>query len=140
MLQRKRRRRDDEDERILPLINIVFLLLIFFMVVGQLSASDPFEIEPLRSDTADDIPSEPLMVQVSADGRVALNGDILEEEALLAAIRQTVAQGETPDIRIKADGAADAQAMVLLLRKLRGVGVESIRLMTVAPPPSGDGS
>ena len=30
-----------EDDRILPLINVVFLLLIFFMLAGKLSASDP---------------------------------------------------------------------------------------------------
>ena len=39
----------NEDERILPLINVVFLLLIFFMLAGRLSASDPFQVEPPRS-------------------------------------------------------------------------------------------
>ena len=42
------RPRNDE-ERILPLVNVVLLLLIFFMLAGRLAASDPFEIAPPRS-------------------------------------------------------------------------------------------
>ena len=38
----KSRPRPGEDERILPLINVVFLLLIFFMLAGRLAVSDPF--------------------------------------------------------------------------------------------------
>ena len=34
------------EENVLPLINIVFLLLIFFMIAGALSVTAPFELDP----------------------------------------------------------------------------------------------
>ena len=40
----------DSDAGILPLINVVFLLLIFFMIAGQLAEQAPFEVEPPASD------------------------------------------------------------------------------------------
>ena len=34
------------EEGVLPLINVVFLLLIFFMLAGRLASVDPFRTEP----------------------------------------------------------------------------------------------
>ncbi len=127
---RPRRRRPDEEERVLPLINVVFLLLIFFMVVGRISASDPFEIEPTRSESEGPAPGERQLVHVGADGRLALDGAILSEDALVARI----ADGGGRELRIKADARAEADAVVRLLDRLRAAGVERARLMTVPGP------
>jgi biopolymer transport protein ExbD len=56
-----------DDERILPLINVVFLLLIFFMLAGKLASSDPFEIAPPRSDSAGGVESREILVLIGAD-------------------------------------------------------------------------
>jgi len=45
------RRPDPTEERVLPLINVVFLLLIFFMLAGSLSVTEPFDIEPPASQS-----------------------------------------------------------------------------------------
>ena len=59
----------NDEERILPLINIVFLLLIFFMVAGRLAASDPFPIVPPHSSSEGMVDTRDLAVFVAADGR-----------------------------------------------------------------------
>ncbi|MEL6204188.1 MAG: biopolymer transporter ExbD [Pseudomonadota bacterium] len=127
----KRRARGDEDERILPLINIVFLLLIFFMVVGRLSAADPFEIVPPRSESAGQPPNEPLLVSIGAEGQLALNGRLMEEAALIAEVTAARAGAEAAELRIKSDGRVSAIRVVALLERLRAEGVTSVRLMTV---------
>ena len=121
------RRRMDEEERILPLINIVFLLLIFFMVVGRLSASDPFEIVPPRSVSQGQSPTEDILISIGAEGQIAVNGKVLEKAAALA----EVAASETTELRIKSDGRVEAQRIVALVEALRQRGVVSIQLMTV---------
>ncbi|MEM9765338.1 MAG: biopolymer transporter ExbD [Pseudomonadota bacterium] len=127
----KRRARGDEDERILPLINIVFLLLIFFMVVGRLSAADPFEIVPPRSESAGQPPNEPLIVSIGAEGQLALNGRLMEEEALVLEVKAARAGAEEAELRIKSDGRVSALRVVALLDRLRAAGFASVRLMTV---------
>lgn len=116
-----------EEERILPLINIVFLLLIFFMVVGRLSASDPFEIVPPRSVSQGQSPTEGILISIGAEGQIAVNGKVLEKAAALA----EVAASETTELRIKSDGRVEAQRIVALVEALRQRGVVSIQLMTV---------
>lgn len=135
-MRRKRpaRRKTDDDDRVLPLINIVFLLLIFFMVVGRLSAADPFEILPPRSASDGAPATEGFLVSIGAEGELALNGVLVSEADLLAQIEEA----EGGDLRIKSDGRASAPAVVALLEKLRIAGIKTVRLMTV--PKMDDGS
>ncbi|MEM1344164.1 MAG: biopolymer transporter ExbD [Pseudomonadota bacterium] len=130
----KRRQRESDDERILPLINIVFLLLIFFMVVGRLSAADPFEIVPPRSASEGQPANEPLLIAIGAEGQLALNGALISEEALLARIAGDQTSNE---VRLKSDGRVAAARVVALIEALRGIGVASVRLMTVPTKPAG---
>jgi len=125
------RRIGSEDDRILPLINVVFLLLIFFMVAGRLAVADPFRVEPPRSadGAADDRGLAVLLI--AADGRMALDGEPVEPGALAA----IVGKRRPGDVGIKADAAVEAGRVVAALRTLRAAGVERVRLLTVAGRP-----
>lgn len=135
-----RRPQVDTDERILPLINVVFLLLIFFILAGQLSAADPFEIDPARS-ASETQPDEPdLTLYMGPDGALALNRETMDaaalEQALSAAVETRKAAGETPPrLWLKADANTEATALVEMLQTVRGVGIETLKLVTVMDAP-----
>jgi len=126
-----RSRRRNEDERILPLINVVFLLLIFFMLAGRFSASDPFEVEPPRSVSQGAATERDILVLVSADGRLALDGEIIEAAALGAAVADRLSPDKTMRLWLKADGSAEATRVVEVMELLRAAGAERLRLLTV---------
>ena len=132
-LRRARRPRDSGDERILPLVNIVFLLLIFFMVAGRLAADDPFEIAPPRSAAGGAAPEGPPLVLAGADGRLALDGAVMARPALLAAIPERL--GPAGRLRLKVDGRADAAKIVGLVAELKAAGARDIRLLTMPDGP-----
>lgn len=123
--QRNRSRSDDD--RILPLINIVFLLLIFFMVAGHLSATDPFAVTPPHSDTETTPDMDTHLILVDRQGKLALDGLPLTEAALIEAF------GSSPmdTVRIKADGAVDAVTVIALMERLRAAGLAELQLLTV---------
>ncbi len=122
-----RKRRRNDDDRVLPLINVVFLLLIFFMVAGHLSATDPFTVTPPRSDTETTPEMGTHLILIDRQGRLALDGLPLTEAALLAAIGSS----PTATVRIKADGAVDAIRVIALMERLRGAGLTDLQLLTV---------
>jgi biopolymer transport protein ExbD len=130
MFARPRRPKNDDD-RILPLINVVFLLMIFFMLAGRLSAADPFKIEPTRSASTGAAEPQEAIILMGADGRLALDGDVIEEDALRASVAKRLADSAATRFRLKADGQAEATKVVGLLELLREAGVEKLRLMTV---------
>ena len=120
-----------EDERILPLVNIVFLLLIFFMVAGTLSASDPFDIAPPRSASSAEAPPGPPLVLMGADGQLALDGRVVDRAALLAALPGRLADAGGL-LRLKLDAGLSAATAVDLVTALGGAGAREIRLLTEA--------
>jgi len=132
-LRRPRREGASSDDRILPLVNIVFLLLIFFMVAGQLTRADPFEIAPPRSASEGAAPAGPAVVLVGADGRLALDGEVMARAALLEALRGRL--GADGRLRLKVDGRADAAGIVDLVAALEGAGARDIRLLTTPDGP-----
>ena len=124
------RPRNDE-ERVLPLINVVFLLLIFFMLAGKLSASDPFQVVPPRSLSEGPPAPQDSLVLVGTDGRLALDGVVMEGPALKAALAERLAGAAEVRVRLKADGRAEAARVVAVMELLREAGVERLKLLTV---------
>ncbi len=125
------KRAQSDDERVLPLINVVFLLLIFFMLAGQLASADPFRIEPPQSRSEGSDAAAELTVLVGADGRLALDGQELTAQALQAAVAERLAAEPATSLRLKADGAAEATQVVAVMERLRAAGVERLRLLAV---------
>ncbi len=132
-LQRPRRR--DMPESTIPLINIVFLLLIFFMLAGRLSAPMPFQAEPPESKQQQRAGEAATTVYVAADGRLAVG----ETDTALADLAARVAERRGADgrVRVHADGRADANRVIAVLDALRDAEIREVHLLT---RPAGGGS
>lgn len=124
------RPRNDE-ERILPLINVVFLLLIFFMLAGRIAASDPFDITPPRSASESQAGPRDMLVLVDGEGRLALDGEVMDEARLAETVAERVVGQEQVRVRLKADSRAEAAGVVAVMEILREAGVERLKLLTV---------
>lgn len=124
---KQQRRPADEDQRILPLINIVFLLLIFFLVAGQLSRTDPIELQPPASDSEVPAGDGGLRLFVAADGSVHSDGGAVPLDQLGALLPS---QKLPRVVRIKADADVEATFVVELLNRLRDAGAEKVQLIT----------
>lgn len=130
MTPRSRRPASSED-RLLPLINVVFLLLVFFMLAGRLASSDPFRIEPPHSLTLARPEGRELTVLMGADGRFALGGVPVEGEALEAAVRARAAGADVTAVLLKADGRVEAARVVTVTALLHDVGFDRVQLLTL---------
>lgn len=130
-LERRRSGGGNDDDRILPLINVVFLLLIFFMVVGSLSATDPFQITPPTSVNGEAGDPKDVVLLIGPDGRLALDGVEMQAAGLQDAMAERLAEAPDREVHVKADGGAEAVAVVGVLETLRRAGAERVRMMTV---------
>ena len=115
------------EERVLPLINVVFLLLIFFLLAGRLAATDPFPVEAPLSLGGERIGGHDLVIHVGADGSLAFNGAVLSEAGLRSAIAHRASYAT---VRIKADGRVEARRVIAVMEVLREAGVGRLELLT----------
>ncbi len=125
-------RRKPRAESIVPMINVVFLLLIFFLMTATIAPPEPFEVSPPASKA--DAPADadqPLFV--SAEGTLSwgeATGDQVFFDIASAGL------GTTPDslLIIRADRDLPGTELARLLKRLAAVGVNRSQLVSVAKP------
>ncbi|MEM1266888.1 MAG: biopolymer transporter ExbD [Pseudomonadota bacterium] len=121
-------------ETILPLIDVVFFLLVFSLLVGRMDATAPFELTPPVSDAGTDLPGGGVMVMVSSDGALALDGTAISPVALSLALEEALDASPDLSVRINADGEGALRHLLTLIGRLEEVGAREI-LLVVTPDP-----
>jgi biopolymer transport protein ExbD len=130
---RRHRARGNGDESILPLTNVVFLLLIFFMLAGRLASPEAFDIKPPVSTSEAQARRDGLEIQIAASGDIALDGTAVDLDTLEDRAREALEQNPDLPLRLKADGGGDATRVVAVMEVLREAGGQRLRLITIAP-------
>ena len=116
-------RRPRRNENVVPLINVVFLLLIFFLLTAQITQPAPFPLTPPES--ASDVRAEDRDVLfISATGDLAWNE--AEGETVWTAI--AAQDGDAP-VEIRADAATPAVTLAEHLDRLRAIRTGGARLV-----------
>jgi biopolymer transport protein ExbD len=130
-----RRPRRTSPETIIPLIDVVFFLLVFFMLIGRMDATAPFEVSPATSSTGTDMPGGGMTLAVALDGALALHGLALDRDAVLQDIRSALTS--TPDlvIRINAHHDAPLSEVLPLVAQIEELGAPDIVLVVTPPSP-----
>ncbi|MBK1633880.1 hypothetical protein CKO31_24740 [Thiohalocapsa halophila] len=127
------------DDHLIPLINVIFLMLIFFMVVGQIRPAEALRVEPPKTQqpTAAGAGERVLVLVLAPDGRLASDGRILSRDALRAHLGQrrapTGASEAAPaPLTLKADAAVSAALLRETLDLLADAGITQVELLSVA--------
>lgn len=122
------------EDGILPMINVVFLLLIYFMLTGQLSALDPFEVTPPDTISQGSPVSEEMLLLVGQYGRVAMDGVDVAREDLPGVLSARLRSNPNTKIRVKADGRTEAVRVVEIMGIVRQAGASSLQLLALPGP------
>lgn len=123
-MQRLRNRRPKEPT--IALINIVFLMLVFFMVAGTLTKPLDKDLQLVRtSDLEGSAPPDTLVVH--PDGRITYRGENVDSAT---AFLETLAEEEREVVRLVPDRELPAQNLVNIARDLRAAGAQSVVVVT----------
>ena len=121
----------NDDERILPLINVVFLLLIFFMLTGQLSVIDPIEATPPTSVSEGTLDTRELVIMIGANGNLAFDGERIDRASLEETVAKRLIGDTNIQVWLKADSGTDSVQVIAIMEILREAGVERLKLLTL---------
>lgn len=124
------RRDKSSEEHILPLINVVFLLLIFFMIAGRLATDDPFDMKAPVSKSSREVNTKIAIVHLGKEGRVAFEHVEVEKSHLEDLVRDYLTRNPDGIIRLKVDGNHKAADVLILMTSLKTAGVKKVSLVT----------
>lgn len=123
-------RKREPYEPMIPLINVVFLMLIFFLLTGELSPTDPVEVTPPVGEIDASDPFDELIIFVDVEGLVYIRERILGPDIVSSYVAQIFAEEGRPSIVIKADENAPADDVITLLENLRALDIEEVMVIT----------
>ncbi|NDR56200.1 ExbD/TolR family protein [Aliiruegeria sabulilitoris] len=130
-----RRKRRQHPEPIIALIDVVFFLLVFSMLVGRMDATAPFRVMPASSESGATMPGGGETVAISQDGTLALNGREIGEEELLSALATVLTRMPDRLIRINAHRGAELRLYLPLVAEIEGLGAKDIVLVVTPEGP-----
>lgn len=116
-------------ETIVSLIDVVFFLLVFFMIIGRMDATAPFEVMPPTASTGADMPAGGVTLSVGADGSLALDGVEIARSEVEAAITRVL--DDVPDtlVRINAHRDAELRHVLPLVGQIESMGARDVVLV-----------
>jgi len=112
------------------MINVVFLLLVFFMVAGSVESPKPFPVlPPESSQQRESLASR--VLYVGLDGALALDGEAMTDGSLAGAL--AAVEGESP-LALQADAGITFSRLREVIDALRAAGVVEVELLTTSVP------
>ncbi|RLA02791.1 MAG: biopolymer transporter ExbD [Gammaproteobacteria bacterium] len=127
---------DEPEVNLTPLIDVVFLLLIFFMVSTTFEQQSRIQIElPEATATAAETENETLEIVIDAQGRYFIGERQVvnsEVKTLKSAISKAVDGRESLTVIIRSDASTPYQAVITALDATSQLGLTQISLATSA--------
>jgi len=131
-----KKKKEDVQINLTPLIDVVFLLLIFFMVSTSFKKETKVSLTlPEANGEALDSSNDSIEVTVTKTGEVFVNGNGLVNRdvgTIKEALKQSSTDHQTPVI-ISADAAAPYQAVITVMDAAGQAGFNNLTLPTQKP-------
>lgn len=132
----RKARTDEVDINLTPLIDVVFLLLIFFMVSTTFTQETRLAITlPEAQGIAAMVQAPPVEVVVGADGDYVVNGERLtrNDAATLRVVLSELVESSEQSLTITADANARHQSVVTLMDVAGQLGYVNLSITTAEP-------
>lgn len=133
----RHRKAEELDVNITPLIDVVFLLLIFFMVSTTFDRQSELNIElPEASGEITESEKVEIEIFIGPTGKFTINGNEVintQIDTLLRAMREAAGDDSDPRIIISADKNATHQAVMTAMDAARQLGFVHITFSAVKP-------
>lgn len=115
-----------------PLIDVIFILLIFFMLASTFVDQHIFSVDAPASSTvaAEDEPDarEPVLIKVTQHG-YRLDGKSLGKAGVIAKLREIAGDEQEPIVRVMPTAQAPVRAVIHLLDWSAGEGIEDVAVI-----------
>lgn len=133
MPRRSKRRAagEDSDVNVTPLLDIVFIMLIFFIVTATFIKEPGVEVNRPDADTAEEQRLVSVLVAIDSDNTIWINQEQVPLEGVRAAVERLRRENPRGSAVVQADGDAHSEYLVDVLDQIRAAGVSDVVAVSV---------
>ena len=110
-----------------PLIDVVFLLLIFFIVTTVFVEETGVDVQKPKAASAKDLDKKSIMIALTADGRIIYAGRQISLNSVRGLVAQLLREKEVPVILI-ADETSRTGPLVELIDECKLAGAKQVSI------------
>jgi len=133
MKERKKRnfRGNREGLFLTPLIDIIFILVLFFIVNTSFRQERYIDVNLPESATSQDKQSEGIILTLRADGTILLDGEDISWDELTNAVIKKSSSMQVTEVIIRGDENISYGKAVAALDRVRQAGIDAVTLQTL---------
>ena len=130
---RRRHRGEDEAEiNITPMLDIVFIMLIFFIVTTSFVKEQGLEVSRPSNSPPKQVEQKkgPIVVKIDGSSNITLKGRMLEPKAVQANLEREKAEKPDSSLIVAAHPDAETESLVIVLDAAKAVNIASVSVAT----------
>ncbi|RMA80205.1 ExbD/TolR family protein [Umboniibacter marinipuniceus] len=123
----------DEEQQIdlTPMLDVVFIMLIFFIVTAQFVKEPGVDIERPAALTAISKDNANILIGVSKENQIWMDKKTVEEDALRLTIERMLVDNPDSQVVIQADATSDVRLLALVQDAAKEAGAVDISVSTL---------
>lgn len=127
-------RRNNYIPNLTPLIDIVFLLLVFFMLTSHFVRDESITIELPQAESSQEInDDEVLELVVNKQGETLLQGRVIALDNMERELRLLLQNRDKKSLTLRGDRNTNLEQTVALLDIARKAGADAVDIVTLQP-------
>ena len=121
---------DDSDINLTPMLDVVFIMLIFFIVTATFIKQAGIDVYRPDALTAEKKPTVSVLLAIGPTGEIWIDKKRIDITAVRAVIERLHAENPKGTLVIQADRAAKSEKLMAVLAAARGAGLKEVAIAT----------
>ena len=117
-----------EESNITPMLDVVFILLIFFIVTANFIKDPGLEINRPDSETAEITENAAILIAIGPAGEIYMDGRRIDVRQVKANVIRLMAENPQGAVVMQADKKATAEKIIAVMDEVREAGVIDISI------------
>lgn len=126
MARRTRRESEEAAIDLTPMLDVVFIMLIFFIVTTSFVKEAGVDVNRPKASQAKSKPSATIFLAIRANGEVWLDKRAVDVERVGAQIEKMLAESPTDTVIVQADKESKHGVVVSVMDQIKLAGIEKI--------------
>ncbi len=120
----------DEDVNVTPLLDIVFIMLIFFIVTSTFVKEPGVEVNRPEAATATERKLASILIAVTEENEIWINKEEVELEEVRILVEELLRENPKGTAVVQADAKAKTRYLVEIVNQIRAAGVSDVAVST----------
>ena len=131
MARKIRREAEEAAVDLTPMLDVVFIMLIFFIVTTSFVKEAGIDVNRPKAAKAQSKPSATIFIAIRANGEIWMDKRAVDVERVGATVEKLLAESPTDTVIIQADKEAKHGIVVSVMDQIKLAGIDKISLSLI---------